>query len=161
MQAGRQRATLPLIRKFNEHSERLLKSALYVNGTPIFPFYSSCVPAPLLIKAAGYSGDEPASKKRKLAADPGNAAPIAYYEQIDLEDLHDVEAAAGIALEMQDRQRYFDGKMASIGEVEPPSVDIQAALRDPKVGLHDWARDLTEVGIPLSLVAGRLTDVIA
>jgi hypothetical protein len=28
MQAGRQRATLPLIRKFNEHSERLLKAAL-------------------------------------------------------------------------------------------------------------------------------------
>jgi hypothetical protein len=28
MQAGRQRATLPLIRKFNEHSERLLKAAM-------------------------------------------------------------------------------------------------------------------------------------
>jgi transcription initiation factor TFIIH subunit 1 len=28
MQAGRQRATLPLIRKFNEHSERLLRAAL-------------------------------------------------------------------------------------------------------------------------------------
>lgn len=28
MQAGRQRAILPLIRKFNEHSERLLNSAL-------------------------------------------------------------------------------------------------------------------------------------
>jgi transcription initiation factor TFIIH subunit 1 len=30
MQAGRQRGALPLIRKFNEHSERLLNSALYV-----------------------------------------------------------------------------------------------------------------------------------
>jgi transcription initiation factor TFIIH subunit 1 len=28
MQAGRQKAALPLIRKFNEHSERLLNSAL-------------------------------------------------------------------------------------------------------------------------------------
>lgn len=28
MQAGRQKAVLPLIRKFNEHSERLLNSAL-------------------------------------------------------------------------------------------------------------------------------------
>lgn len=28
MQAGRQRATLPLIRKFNEHSERLLKATM-------------------------------------------------------------------------------------------------------------------------------------
>ena len=30
MQAGRQRGALPLIRKFNEHSERLLKSAMCV-----------------------------------------------------------------------------------------------------------------------------------
>ena len=29
MQAGKQRGALPLIRKFNEHSERLLKSAMY------------------------------------------------------------------------------------------------------------------------------------
>lgn len=31
MQAGRQKGALPLIRKFNEHSERLLNSALYVH----------------------------------------------------------------------------------------------------------------------------------
>ena len=30
MQAGRQKGALPLIRKFNEHSERLLRSALCV-----------------------------------------------------------------------------------------------------------------------------------
>ncbi len=30
MQAGKQRGALPLIRKFNEHSERLLKSAACV-----------------------------------------------------------------------------------------------------------------------------------
>lgn len=35
MQAGRQRGALPLIRKFNEHSERLLNSALYVDA--LFP----------------------------------------------------------------------------------------------------------------------------
>jgi hypothetical protein len=33
MQAGKQRGALPLIRKFNEHSERLLKSAMYVWST--------------------------------------------------------------------------------------------------------------------------------
>jgi transcription initiation factor TFIIH subunit 1 len=33
MQAGKQRGALPLIRKFNEHSERLLKSALCVSHT--------------------------------------------------------------------------------------------------------------------------------
>lgn len=30
MQAGKQRAVLPLIRKFNEHSGRLLNTSLYV-----------------------------------------------------------------------------------------------------------------------------------
>jgi len=30
MQAGKQRGALPLIRKFNEHSERLLKSVMWV-----------------------------------------------------------------------------------------------------------------------------------
>jgi len=33
MQAGKQRGALPLIRKFNEHSERLLKSAMCVWNT--------------------------------------------------------------------------------------------------------------------------------
>lgn len=36
------------------------------------------------------------------------------YETIDLDDLHDPEASAGILLEMQDRQRYFEGRMASL-----------------------------------------------
>ena len=35
MQAGKQRGALPLIRKFNEHSERLLKSAMCVRRTSI------------------------------------------------------------------------------------------------------------------------------
>ncbi len=33
MQAGKQRAVLPLIRKFNEHSGRLLNAVLYVNNS--------------------------------------------------------------------------------------------------------------------------------
>ena len=33
------------------------------------------------------------------------------YSQIDFDDLHDQEASPGIVLEMQDRQRYFEGRM--------------------------------------------------
>jgi transcription initiation factor TFIIH subunit 1 len=40
------------------------------------------------------------------------------YSQIDLDDLHDPEASAGIILEMQDRQRYFEGQMASAASAE-------------------------------------------
>jgi len=40
------------------------------------------------------------------------------YSQIDLDDLHDPEASAGIILEMQDRQRYFEGQTASAASAE-------------------------------------------
>lgn len=33
--------------------------------------------------------------------------------RLDLEDLHDNEASTGILLDMQDRQRYFDGRANS------------------------------------------------
>jgi len=36
------------------------------------------------------------------------------YGQIELDDLHDPEASNGIALEMLDRQRYFDGGMSNL-----------------------------------------------
>ncbi len=32
---------------------------------------------------------------------------------LDFDDLHDPEASNGIILEMQDRQRYFEGRMSS------------------------------------------------
>jgi hypothetical protein len=40
------------------------------------------------------------------------------YSQIDLDDLRDSEASAGIILEMQDRQRYFEGQIASAASAE-------------------------------------------
>lgn len=45
MQAGRQRGALPLIRKFNDHSERLLNSALWV-----YPSYNMLSPLILLME---------------------------------------------------------------------------------------------------------------
>ena len=38
------------------------------------------------------------------------------YSQIDLGDLHDLESSAGIILEMQDRQRYFNTLMLKEAE---------------------------------------------
>jgi len=58
MQAGRQKAALPLIRRFNEHSERLLKSALFV----AFRYTTrGC-----LTEGMFDSGDGPSAKRRKL-----------------------------------------------------------------------------------------------
>ncbi|TFK44377.1 hypothetical protein BDQ12DRAFT_620409 [Crucibulum laeve] len=112
MQAGRQRGALPLIRKFNEHSERLLNSAL---------------------------GDIPPAKRRRL--DTGDDA----YSQIDIDDLHDPEASAGIILEMQDRQRYFEGRMATMAAEEATAkknLDVKEMIRESKINVQNWDTNL-------------------
>lgn len=59
MRAGSLRSSLPLMRRFNERSERLLQSAL---------------------------GDEP-NKRRRMGIDAGDAGSRDYYHQIEIEDL--------------------------------------------------------------------------
>ncbi|KAG6918522.1 hypothetical protein DXG01_013612 [Tephrocybe rancida] len=108
MQAGRQKGALPLIRKFNEHSERLLNSAL---------------------------GSGPAAKRQRLEA------PEDEYAHLELDDLRDPEAAAGIVLEMQDRQRYFEGRSAPAG-ADLAQVDVPAAFRDAREKVREWERGL-------------------
>ena len=75
MQAGRQKAALPLIRRFNEHSERLLKSALFVAFVFITPVR--------LTEAMFHSGDGPSAKRRRLndptPVDVGRAMCIKYH----------------------------------------------------------------------------------
>ncbi|KAF9653830.1 hypothetical protein BDM02DRAFT_3086761 [Thelephora ganbajun] len=65
MQAGRQKAALPLIRRFNEHSERLLKSAL---------------------------GDGPSAKRRRL--NDSNSMDVSQIELDDLKDSQASEGIA-------------------------------------------------------------------
>ncbi|KAI0305444.1 hypothetical protein B0F90DRAFT_1698089 [Multifurca ochricompacta] len=117
MQAGKQRGALPLIRKFNEHSERLLKSAISTDGT---------------------------GKRRKV--DTGDSH--GYYSQIDLADLHNLESPAGILLEMQDRQRYFEaraGAAASVEQAPRPAVDFPAALLQMRRDLEGWQVHLAQL----------------
>lgn len=115
MQAGRQKGALPLIRKFNEHSERLLNSAL---------------------------GEPPA---KKIRFDTGEDI----YGQIDLDDLHDPEASTGIILDMQDRQRYFDGRMSNSSTANGAAKDlnISAIIHGIRDSLREWDKDLTELKI--------------
>ncbi|KAF7321699.1 hypothetical protein MKEN_00691300 [Mycena kentingensis (nom. inval.)] len=114
MIAGRQRGALPLIRKFNEHSERLLNSAL---------------------------GEISAAKRQKLNSDGD-------YGQIDLDDLHDAESSAGIMLEMQDRQRYFEGGISngSASEADKP-LDVRSLIRDAKDNMNSWELNLSQLKI--------------
>ncbi|KAG2150920.1 hypothetical protein DEU56DRAFT_779121 [Suillus clintonianus] len=110
MQAGRQRGALPLIRKFNEHSERLLNSAL---------------------------GEVPPAKRRRI--DSSNDDDDAY-AQITLDDLRDPEATSGIALQMQDRERYFEGQLARTAseQADREVIDVRAAFAELKHGFGGW-----------------------
>ncbi|KAI0780114.1 hypothetical protein C8Q74DRAFT_1173891, partial [Fomes fomentarius] len=115
MQAGKQRAVLPLIRKFNEHSTRLLDTAL----------------------------GGPTAKRRRIE----NADER--YTQLDLEDLHDNQSSAGILLDMQNRQRYFDGRAAGGGNDDATSqrVDFREAVQQAKAGMQGWSNTLTQLKI--------------
>ncbi|TDL25910.1 hypothetical protein BD410DRAFT_783894, partial [Rickenella mellea] len=114
MQAGKQRGALPLIRRFNEHSERLLNSAM---GSP--------------------------AKKRRIEGADSDA-----YSQIDLDDLHDSESTAGIMLEMQDRNRYFEGRAVVAKEdAEDKVVDVRSTLRHLKEQMPDWLANLSTLKI--------------
>ncbi|KAF9469932.1 hypothetical protein BDZ94DRAFT_1243580 [Collybia nuda] len=113
MQAGRQKGALPLIRKFNEHSERLLTSAL---------------------------GEAPPAKRQRL---DGHES----YAQIELDDLHDPEASIGITLEMQSRERYFEGRMANDDQTGTTAkeIGVAVALRGARSNLHAWDRNLAQL----------------
>ncbi|KAF9263313.1 hypothetical protein L218DRAFT_959330 [Marasmius fiardii PR-910] len=114
MQPGRQKGALPLIRKFNEHSERLLNSAL---------------------------GEGPATKRRRVDTEDR-------YQPIELEDLTNTETSSGIVLEMQDRQRYFEGRMSgAISNDAIEKVDIRSVIRNMSLDLRQWDSRLTELNI--------------
>lgn len=113
MQPGRQRGALPLIRKFNEHSERLLNTSL---------------------------GEGPSAKRRKLNSDE------VVYTQIDLEDLHDTDMSTGIQLDMQDRQRYFEGRTIA-GETPETVTSLADAIQAVKFDTREWSANLSQLKI--------------
>ncbi|KAJ3989899.1 hypothetical protein F5890DRAFT_1570117 [Lentinula detonsa] len=126
MQAGRQKGALPLIRKFNEHSERLLNSALRV--APFQPLISM--------------GDDPSAKRQRMNIDEREI------EEIDIEDLHDPESSAGIALEMQDRQRYFEGQMKDTQQnAMKEKLDMNSIIRQSTVDLQQWETNLAQLKV--------------
>ncbi|KAI0318258.1 hypothetical protein OF83DRAFT_1057189 [Amylostereum chailletii] len=116
MQAGKQRGALPLIRRFNEHSERLLKTAMAAEGS--------------------------SAKRRRIDSE-------SRYAQIDLDDLHDPESSEGILLDMQDAQRYFEGRAGGVSaeQAPRPAVDLRMALFAAKEDLEDWSAALGQVKI--------------
>ncbi|KAJ7594301.1 hypothetical protein C8J56DRAFT_1044056 [Mycena floridula] len=132
MQAGKQRGALPLIRKFNEHSERLLNSAL---------------------------GEGPAAKRQKTGLEDR-------YAEIDLDDLRDSEASAGIILEMQNKQQYFESRMGNVSAdgSSQNKLDIKTLIREAQVGLEQWDKRLAQMTIergPADAALSSMTKNVA
>jgi len=84
-------------------------------------------------------------KRRRLddSSDPWN-----YYTQIDIEDLHDPEASAGITLDMQDSRRFFESRMSNDQSSDArQSIDVKATFRAVHDNLQDWERNLAQLKI--------------
>ncbi|TFY80605.1 hypothetical protein EWM64_g3406 [Hericium alpestre] len=86
----------------------------------------------------------------------------AYYMQIDLDDLHDPQSSEGILLQMQDRQRYFEGRVGAVGAAEEAprlAVDMRAALREAKFDLQDWSNSLSQLKLDRKAVDTALMSM--
>lgn len=130
MQAGRQRGALPLIRKFNEHSERLLNAAEYaIPGThfDMFPHISQRSTKQATACQRGAHVTCPVSVYRSLnhfVQDP--------YSELVLEDLQGGDDLSGIPLEMKDRDRYFNGGPGMSQRTEDVSYYLLAMSPCPR-----------------------------
>ncbi|POW17681.1 hypothetical protein PSTT_00436 [Puccinia striiformis] len=82
MRPGTQRSSLPLMRRFNEHSQRLLDSTL---------------------------GKVPERRRGGGVIDGGDAGARNNYEEVDLEDLNNHKKPEQIILDMREQERYFEG----------------------------------------------------
>lgn len=65
------------------------------------------------------------------------------FDEIDMEDLHGNDNNAGIALDMKNRQRYFEGRS---GPLEPvTNTDFKLSVRSMKSQLNEWKLGLKNV----------------
>jgi transcription initiation factor TFIIH subunit 1 len=100
-------------------------------------------------------GDEPPSKKRRTET---GAIEVS---QLDLDDLHDASASAGIILEMQDRQRYFEaqGRSAMEGIEDASTVNRREARSSAIAQATGWAEALTKLKLERKPAETALRDM--
>ncbi|GAA6007085.1 TFIIH/NER complex subunit TFB1 [Rhodotorula paludigena] len=143
MKPGGQRASLPLMRRFNEHSERLLNQAL------------------------GSTAD-----RGRTFLDPGHAGDRRYYNEIELSDLSRARTEDRIALTLADRTNLASssgagGSAASLegeGEAGGGSVEEgwrrKEAVRRTVEGVRDeWEGRLAEFGVDAAAVRDGMRDM--
>lgn len=76
------------------------------------------------------------------------------FSEIEYDDLQDHESSLGILLDMQDRQRYFEGQLGRAGSAggqeDPRQVtDVQSAFRELLNSVNGWEGRFSQVSILL------------
>ncbi|KAI5476432.1 RNA polymerase II transcription factor b subunit 1 [Pseudohyphozyma bogoriensis] len=131
MRAGGQRASLPLMRRFNEHSERLLNQSL---------------------------GTEP--ERTSMGIDPGNAGARNYYEDIVLDDLNEAKADDRILLQMGDRgDARITGREEEDG-ITMDDVEVGRVLRDTKESFDSWQMGVAEFEPQEDAIDAAMDDML-
>ncbi|KAA1128781.1 RNA polymerase II transcription factor B subunit 1 [Puccinia graminis f. sp. tritici] len=123
MRAGTQRSSLPLMRRFNEHSQRLLDSSL---------------------------GKVP-ERRCGGVIDGGDAGSRNYYGETDLEDLNAPTEPERIILDMREQERYFEGSaVASQSSKRKRTAEEDAQIIDQMADrlTKGWRFELGKFKIP-------------
>ncbi|KAM0749122.1 hypothetical protein T439DRAFT_327617 [Meredithblackwellia eburnea MCA 4105] len=137
MKAGGQRSSLPLMRRFNEHSERLLNQSLG--------------------KLAPSTG---------LDLNPGNAGARNYYADILLDDLTTSTAEDRIVLNMQDRSTSSgpaaaSGSGGANGAAETMETDeVDRIVRGTKDSFEVWEPNLGEFEADKTSIKLAMVDML-
>ncbi|SCZ89651.1 BZ3500_MvSof-1268-A1-R1_Chr9g10523 [Microbotryum saponariae] len=137
MRAGRERAALPLMRRFNEHSERLLNQSL------------------------GNSVD-----RSRISFDPGNAGDRNYYDDILLDDLIDHAASDRIELNLsQQRNKLTAATSASELDEEGDAkmkmneLEMGQIVRRVKQEMEVWEPHLSEFHLDPAAINASMDDM--
>lgn len=126
MRAGSQKKSLPLMRRFNEHSERLLEQTM---------------------------GQDPETRKSGRI-DGGDAGSRRYYDDIVIDDLQGGETEEHVPLDVRERESLFEGMAANeadstskkrkrLTEEEEEEIFIST-----KENMSSWTPDLAHFTFP-------------
>ncbi|GAA96985.1 uncharacterized protein L969DRAFT_90393 [Mixia osmundae IAM 14324] len=114
MQAGKQKGSLPLMRRFNEHSQRMLDIAL---------------------------GE---SDRRAGVIDGGNAGARNYYSDIVLDDLQDTREDDRITLNMEQQAKHFDTLGTQSGKRKLTEDQVEDVFEETRQHYRNWDPDLSQ-----------------
>lgn len=128
MRPGGQKRSLPLMRRFNEHSERLLEQTM---------------------------GHDPANKGTGRI-DGGDAGSRRYYDDIVIDDLQGGETEEHVPLDVRERESLFEGMAANEGETAAKKrkrlteEEEEEVFAKSKEEGSSWMPDLAHFSFPPS-----------